>query len=159
MIKFRVRGLEEFKGYIDSLQRNLRGKATEWVSDWLIGNGSRGLKHYPPYKYVTRKSAYGQTFQSDKQRRYVMARIADGTIDPGAPHRTGRLQRGWTRIGSGVRTRIVNEEPHALYVMDTQGQARQPAKVGWRKVAEIISTNIRGAVRHAESMIKTLKKG
>lgn len=158
MIKFRVRGLEEFKGYISSLQRNLRGKATEWISEWLIGNGSRGLKHYPPYKYVTRKSAYGQTFQSDRQRRYVMAKIREGSIDPGYPHRTGRLQRGWVKTGSGVGTRIVNAEPHAFYVMDTKGQARQPAKVGWRKVAEILASNIKGAVRHAESMIKTLKK-
>ena len=157
MLNFRPRGLEEFRIYLHNLTRRLRGKAVEWISDWLIGDSSHGFKHYVPYRQVTRQAAYGRTFESDKQRRYVMARIAEGTIDPGFPHRTGRMQRGWVKRGAGVRTTIENTEGYTDYVMG-RGQARLNKMVGWRQVADVIATNIKGAIRHAEAMIKTLKR-
>jgi hypothetical protein len=157
MLKFQTRGLDEFKGYIGGLERGLRGKVTVWISEWLIGNGQRGLKHYPPYKYVTRKSAYGRAFKTEKQRRYVMAKIRSGEIAPGYPHRTGNLQRGWTMAGEGTKTTIENATPYAGYVMGNDEQTKMHRKIGWRKVADIISTNIAGAIKHAESMIKTLR--
>jgi hypothetical protein len=158
MLKITTRGLEEFQSYISSLARNLRGIVTEAVSDYLIGDGRHGLKHYVPYRYVTRRAAYGKTFVSDKQRRFVMAMISEGRIDPGAPHRTGKLQRAWMKQGGGVGTRIINAADHAPFVMGTGTQARQPAKVGWRQVADIIETNIKGAIWHAESKIREWRK-
>jgi hypothetical protein len=102
---------------------------------------------------VTRKAAYGKTFVSDKQRRYVMARIREGSIDPGFPHRTGNYQRGWKVINKGVSTQIVNDVPYAGFVGGNETQARLNKKVGWRTVSEIIGTNWRGAVRHANAEI------
>lgn len=154
MLSFKTRGLKEFTDYIGSLARNVRGLVTEAITDWLIGNQSRGLKHYPPYKYVTRRAAYGRTFSSERQRRYVMAKISSGQIDPGAPHRTGRLQRGWVKQGKGVNARAVNQVAYAAHVMSTTDQARQPARVGWRKVAQVIADNMAGAIRHAEAAIR-----
>ena len=159
MLVPKVRGLAEFKAYIDTLARKMRGVATEAITDYLIGNGSHGFKHYPPYKLVTRTQAYGQPFVSARQRRYVMARIKEGSIDPGYPHRTGELQQGWHKVGTGVNARAVNEVGYAPYVMGTKDQARQPGMVGWRKIADIISTNIKGAVRHAEAKIKEIRRG
>lgn len=151
-ITIKVRGLDAVKEFISSLPRRVRGVATEAMAEYFIGNGRHGLKRYPPYKYVTRKAAYGQTFQSDKQRRYVMARIREGTIDPGAPHRTGNYQRGWQMENSGVKTQIVNAVPYAQYV-GGDNQARLNEKVGWRVWSDIIATNFRGAVQAAERAV------
>lgn len=158
MLNFKPRGLSEFSEYISGLARNLRGIVVEAVSDWLIGNGQRGLKHYTPYRHITRKAAYGQTFKSDKQRRFVMAMIAEGRIDPGAPHRTGRMQRAWVKTGRLTTTRIINAEEHTPFVMGTGTQARLNAKVGWRDVASVIASNMAGAIRHAEAKIREWKK-
>jgi hypothetical protein len=158
-IKVKVRGLKELQDYFEFLPKYLRGKASKFMAEWFVGNGRRGLKRYPPYKWITRKSAYGKTFVSDKQRRYVMAKIRSGEIDPGFPHRTGNYQRGWQIINKGVRTEIINSVPYAGFVGGDETQARLNAKVGWRKVLDIISTNIAGAIRHADSEItKFLKK-
>ena len=158
-IKVTVRNIEEVKDWISALPRKFRGAASKAMAEWFIGNGQRGLKRYPPYKYITRQSAYGKTFVSDKQRRYVMARIREGTIDPGAPHRTGNYQRGWQAIDQGVKTQIVNNLPYARFVGGDETQARLNAKVGWRTIGAIISTNIAGAIRHAQAAINKIVKG
>jgi len=151
---FQVRGSEEFSAFISGFPRHIRGLVTEAVAEWLIGNSSRGLKHYVNYKYVSRKAAYGRTFVSDKQRRYVMARIREGTITPGTPNRTFRMQRGWSVKNSGVKSEITNSEAYTEHVMGTGTQSRHEAKVGWREVAAVVSTNIAGAMRHANAAIR-----
>lgn len=144
----KVRGMGEFQAFIDELARNMRGLAAETIADDLIGNGLRGLKHYPPYKYITRRRAFGRPFQSDAQRRLVMGRIRSGRIDPGAPHRTGNYQRSWHREGSGVGSKIVGELPH-------EGWPNRLAKlINWRPPDEIISTNILHACNAAERAIQ-----
>src|SRR5512140_3970669 len=156
------RGLTEFKDFISGLARNLRGLATKAIGHYIIGDegapgGIRhGLKHYPPYRYVSRKSAYPQSitidygphkgkvvqgYQSSKQYYYVILGGRGKMGEPGFPHRNGRLQRGWQMKGESTRAYIVNTEPHAVHVMGTDTQARQPAKVGWRTVAAVISSN------------------
>ena len=154
MISVRVRykppNLAEF---ITSLPRNVRGIATEGAADYIIGEGRHGLKHYPPYKWVTRRRAYGKTFVSDKQRRYVMAMIRKGRIDPGAPHRTGIIQRGWKKVGRGAKVKIVNDARGVEWVHDDKKQARLNALVGWRKTSEIVKSNERGAIQAAQRAV------
>jgi hypothetical protein len=157
-ISIKVRGLDAVREFIDQLPRRVRGVATVAAAEYLVGNGMHGLRHYPAYKWITRKAAYGKTFVSDKQRRYVMAAIADGRIDPGAPHRTGRYQRGWMLEGEGAKTRIINEVDYARYVGGDE-QARLNRKVGWRMWDEIISTNYHGAIQAAERAVDRLING
>lgn len=95
----------------------------------------RVMKEYSPYRYVTRASAYGTTWFSEKQRRYVMARISDGTITPGAPHRTQALSHGWKIIGSGVGSIVANEVAHAALVQGNRAQQSRHAKAeGWKGI-------------------------
>ena len=143
----KTRGFDELKEYFSDLPRNLRGIASEAASDDLIGDGSRGLKRYPGYKHVTRRAAFGRPFQSDKQRRFVMAGIRSGRIDPGYPHRTGNFQRSWHRTGSGVGSRVVGTLPHEDW------PNRLAKKIGWREPMDIIMSNLAHAVRHAEAKI------
>ena len=158
--RFRVRGAKEFVDFIGEYARVFRGIITEAVADYLIGDevtpGTyyHGLGHYPPYKYVSRKSAYGKTFQSDKQRRYIMARIREGSIEPGYPHRFGTIQRGWQKGGTGAKAYIFNQAKGVEFVHGDDTQARQPAAVGWRRVSIIIKTNLVGAMSWADKKLK-----
>lgn len=161
MISTSVRGIEQLKAFFKKIPVYTRKAAVEAATKYLIGDQSHGLKHYVNYRYVSRKSAYGQTFQSDKQRRYVMKKIRSGEIDPGTPHRTGALENGWAynTQGGGYGAKIYNTVPYAKYVMGDGTQARQPKKVGWRMVAEIIKTNIAGMMRAANQAVeRELKK-
>ncbi len=133
--------------FIATTQKGARTVAAVAAADYLIGDGRHGLKHYVAYKYIRRRTAYGKTFVSDRQRRYVMARIREGTIDPGVPHRTGNLQRAWTRRGAGTDVRIVNTDPAVLPVMGDEVQARLNRLVGWRVVSAVIDSNLDGALQ------------
>jgi hypothetical protein len=156
MIKISVRGIEELHKYFASLQAELRKMVIPTVTEYLLGDENHGLRHYVPYKYVSRKLAYGQTFVSAKQRRYVMAAIRDGRITPGRSNRTGATAAGWSYKvqGGGYGASITNSTPGARYTMGDDTQARQPAKVGWRKAMAVISTNIDGAIRKANQVIE-----
>lgn len=138
---------------INDLPRNMRGPAVEEASKYLIGDGTHGLKHYVAYRYISRRQAYGSTFKSDAQRRKVMGMIRRGEILPGYPRRTGRLQRGWSIVGSGVSSRIVNSENYAGYVVGDPGQSRHEEMAGWRRVGLIIASNNDGMLRAVDLRI------
>lgn len=138
---------------ISSLPRDLRGPAVETASVYLIGNSTRGLKHYVAYNYVTRRAAYGQTFFSDRQRRKVMAMIRNGEILPGFPRRTGNTQRSWDIIHNGVNSRIVNTTAGAFYTVGDPGQSRHEEKVGWRRVGLIVASNEKGMMQAVDQMV------
>jgi hypothetical protein len=144
----KTRGIEELDETFKSLPLRLRGVAAEGASEYLIGTPQRGLKHYPGYKSISRSSVYRPPYQSDRQRRFVMAGIRSGRIEPGYPHRTGNYQRSWRRVGSGVNTRIAGEMPHDNW---PDPLAR---KIGWRDPMEIIDSNINGAAREAERAVQ-----
>ena len=145
--------------YIATTARGARRPAAVAAADYLIGDGRHGLKHYPPYKYITRKRAFGKTFKSDKQRRYVMMMIRAGKIDPGYPHRTGRLQRGWKQKGAGADITIYNDMPHVLPVMGDEIQSRHERLVGWRMVSDVLESNMDGALQAAgRAVVKHFKE-
>lgn len=149
-----VRGVKAVVAYLERLPRGVKRVGLRALTEYLIGNASHGLKHYSPYKYVSRKRAYGYTFKSDKQRRYVMAAIREGKIDPGTPHRTGKGSAGWTMAETQRGFTIKNPEESMKYSMSDQYQANLNALAGWRAVSQNISDNIKGAVRHAGAAIK-----
>jgi len=154
-IKFRVSGVKEFKEFIKTVPRGVKIAAMREIATYIIGNDARGLKHYPAYKHVTRKEAYGRTFVSDKQRRYVMAKIRSGEITPGTPQRNNNYKRNWgfrEQNSDWRRVDIENKAPHAGWVGGLN-QARLNAKVGWRKYTEIVRTNINGAIQAGQRAV------
>lgn len=156
-----LKDIDRITAYLKQVPHGTVRVGLRAIVEYIIGNGQHGLKHYGPYKYVARRKAYGQTFSSDKQRRYVMARIREGSIDPGVPHRTGRTQRGYVAVESngGYRQSIKNEEIGAYFTRDDNGQARLNALAGWRKAAVVIASNLDGALRHAGAAISKFLKG
>lgn len=157
-IRFIPRGIKEVQAYLKALPRGVKRIALKALTTYLIGTQAHGLRHYSPYRYITRKKAYGQTFVSDKQRRYVMARIREGSIDPGVPHRTGKGQRGWTMVETQRGYTIKNDEPSMYYSMSDKGQANLNKLAGWRQVSQAIADNIVGAFRSATAAVNNWLK-
>jgi len=148
MISVSVRGIEKLQAFFKSIPVELRKLAVKTGSEYLVGDDTHGLKHMVPYKYVSRASAYGETFKSDKQRRYVMAKIKSGEITPGVENRTGSVSAGWgyKLQGAGYGSTISNSAPGAQWVYGDDSQAKQLGMVGHRKMSEVIKTNIDGAM-------------
>jgi hypothetical protein len=151
MIDFNVRySPTDLRQIITDLPRYLKGPMVEAASIYLVGDGTRGLKHYVQYRYVTRRSAYGTTFVSDRQRRFVMAMIRSGVFLPGYPRRTGNTQRAWVILHQGVRSRIMNPTAGAFYTVGDPGQSRHEEMVGWRRFGLIIASNEHGMIQAAD---------
>ena len=155
MIKVSVRGIEELKALFKRVPVEIRRIAVEVATEYIIGDSTHGLKHMVKYKYVSRKKAYGQTFVSDKQRRYVMAKIKSGEITPGAENRTWKMTAGWkyTKQGGGYGATIYNRAKGVEFVYGDNTQARQIKRVGHRTISEVIKTNIKGAMQAVNRMV------
>jgi hypothetical protein len=160
-VRVNINGIERIQKLFKDLPPRIAKVGMRAFAEWIIGDGERGLKSYQPYKYISRDKAYGKTFVSDRQRRYVMARIREGKIDPGVPHRTGQTQRGWeaTPARGGYVFNIKNEAPGAYYTRHDEGQARLNTLAGWKKISQILARETAGAIRAARDAIKQALKG
>jgi hypothetical protein len=134
-----IRADENIKTLLDKMPGDIQDAATDEVMKYL----QRVEQEYPPYQYVTRAQAYptapaGPGWFSDKQRKYVMARIRKGEITPGTPRRTQNFRRGWKIIGKGKDSLLVNEVPYGPYLKDDMQQARHMFLIGWTILSEDI---------------------
>ena len=155
-VSFKVRGVEAVQSFLKSVPRGALKVALEAFTEYIVGNDAHGLKHNDPYKYVTRKSAYGFSFFTDKQRRWFFWALNTGQIDPGSGKRTGETSKAWKAVplASGYQFKITNNTAGGFYTRDDAGQARQPAKVGWRKVSQVLADNYLGGIRSAVAAVK-----
>jgi len=150
-IKFNVRGIEEFQAFLKALPRGGVRVALKAFTEYVIGNEQHGLKHNEPYKYVSRKSAYGFTFFTDKQRRWFWA---NGGPDMIGNNRTGESSKLWQYVAvTDCQYRITNPTRAAYFTRSNTGQARQPAKVGWRKTLAVVTSNLAGGIRAANAAL------
>jgi len=89
-----------------------------------------------PKKYVTRKAAYGQTFQSDKQRRWFFASLRSGAIK--VPYgRTGGMLAAWEAQVGASEVVFTNKTPGAQYVIG-DSQSRHEKMVGWKTIRQTL---------------------
>jgi len=156
MIKIQVRGVEALQAFLKSVPRGTMKTAIEAAAVYFIGDDGHGLKHLAPYKYVTRKSAYGFSFFTDKQRRWFFWALKSGRINPGSGERSGATADGWKYklLAGGYQARLENATQGAKYVQGDKTQARQPKKVGHRKTSAVISTNTQGAIRASNQAVQ-----
>lgn len=152
-ISFKLRGIDEVIQYLKTVPYGAMKVGLRAVTEYIVGNAAHGLRHQEPYKYVTRKSAYGMTFFTEKQRRWFWA---NGGPDMIGNNRTGNSAKAWTfkELNNGYFMRIENPTAAAYYQRDNSGQARQLGKVGWRKIMQVVTDNMAGAIRHANAEIK-----
>jgi hypothetical protein len=152
LIKFKVRGLEEVERFLKELPRGSMRSAIKAFSEYILGNEQHGLKHYVPYKHVTRTQAYGRPFETDKQRRWFFANLKSGALK--IPYqRTGKLRDNWVLQGSEYQKNIKNKLPYAPYVMGIAGQSRMSRKIGWKSWLEVVQNNMKGGMRAATQAV------
>ena len=132
-IKIELLGVKELEDKLNKLPIEVANEALSEVQDYMVNV----LRMYPPKNYVTRKQAYGKTFQSDRQRRWFFANLREGNIT--VPYkRTQGLAKGWHKVRSGITGYIANWQPYAVYVMGDRKQSRHEALVGWKRISDII---------------------
>ena len=164
-VRFRIRNVEAVQSFLRAIPRGAVKVAIEAFTEYIVGNEQHGLKHPDPYKFVKRKSAYGSVssdgapdgYFSWKQFRYVAWKTKGFTENMGsASFRTGNSTSAWKAEprNDGYRYTITNPTPGAYYTRDDYGQARQPAKVGWRKVSAVLADNYLGGIRSAVAAVK-----
>ena len=107
-------------------------------------------KEVPPYKHIPRSLV---PWKSDKQRRYVMMMIRNGTFN--VPYqRAGRstdFGTGGIVNGAGVQgswlmkiskdtgyASLTNKKPYAAWLYGRR-QSRRHALIGWKKMTRILS--------------------
>jgi hypothetical protein len=156
-VKIVARGIKEFQDYLKrAVPRGAVKVAIAALGEYLIGTPGKALRHYDPYKYVSRKRAYGQTFKSEKQRRWFWA---NGGPDMIGNHRSGETANAWTakQTNSGYGLTLENPSEGAKYIWSDK-QAAQPAMVGHRTAREKIASNMAGAIRHARAAVSAFLK-
>lgn len=132
-----ISGIPAIQDKLAGLYGPVADAGVEAGNEYLLG----ALKSYPPYMYVSWAQVGG--FISDRQRRYVMARIHDGTITPGVENRTNTLSQGWVTLGQGVNQIIVNEVPYAFFVVGEQ-MSRMHFLQGWHYYTFTVQRNMTG---------------
>ena len=142
MIKFTVRNIKEINAFLKTVPQGAKRIGGKAIAVYLVGNEQRGLKKDDPYKQTTRRRVYGQQWESDKQRRYVMSRIRSGEIVLGQrarkpTHASGGYAVKDTRDGY----QIINPRPSAFW---SRVWAKWPR---WRHYNQVIRDNMKGAIR------------
>jgi hypothetical protein len=128
MIRMNVRGMEALQQKLKEIPHGTKRIAVQAFTDYIIGDDAHGLKHYPP---VT-------------TQKYV---------------RTFTLKKGWVRTtGDEYKPVIHNYTPYAEYVVGDEKQAKLLKDYGWRKVKDIIASNMDGAIRHAQALVNKYLK-
>lgn len=167
MIKVSLANNKRVSEFIKSLPARLRKTGMMAITEYIIGNESRGLKKEPSTKFVSRASAYGSTgakfengnpvppgYFSAKQFRFVAWKTKGFTE---RYERTHALRDDWdfTDTGGWKSVTIFNETPGGEWVMGDQ-QARQPEKVGWKTASGVALSQLSAAMRFAQERVDAM---
>jgi len=136
-INVTVTGLDHIRARLEELPDAVGNDGVEAADNYLLN--ILISKEIPPYRYVSRRQAYGRTFFSDRQRRFVMAGIRSGkiTIPYKRGGKTSGIQSQWKIIGTGKSAYLENDAPGAIYLY-SEMQANQPRLVGWKRIETIV---------------------
>lgn len=149
-IRFRVRNEEKVQTFLKEVPRGTVKIGVEAIAEYIVGDSRHGLKHDDPYVQTTREAVYGRPFESDAQRKKVMAMINSGEIKIGQrnPDPTTSGQE-WNYVlkNNGYNATLTNESEGAYWARGWGGWKN------WRSVEKVISDNIAGALRHAGAKI------
>lgn len=133
-VKIDVLGIKEITSKLDKLPEEVADIAIADVQDYFL-NVMRSDQPTP--NFISRKAAYGETFSSDRQRKWFFANLNDGSIS--VPYRrTQKLSQGWHIVKRGLFGYVVNNVPGAVYVIGSRKQSRHEAMVGWKTVQQQI---------------------
>jgi hypothetical protein len=148
IISFKVRGLEEVERFLKELPRGTMKVAIAAMSEYILGDDTHGLRHYPPRRSHGAGNPY--RWQSEKQRRAFFATKGFGKGIPS--RRSYELSRGWQQSVDPYRKTLFNRVPYAKYVMGNQQQKGHTTD-GWRKIGKVITDNVKGGMLRARQAV------
>jgi hypothetical protein len=143
-----ISGNKEIADKLGGLYAAVADAGVEEANDYIV----RAERLYPPYAHIPISAVGG--FVSDRQRRYVMAKIASGEITPGRSNRTQRLAQGWGVIGEGVNQIVVNEVDYAPYVVGDREQTQMHMLQNWSITSLFLRERMSEIVRHFDAGVK-----
>lgn len=150
-ILLEVTGIRELQAKLKALPPEYQDAITDDVLAYL----KEVFVKYPSYKYVARRTAYPEVggWFSEKQRKFVMASIRQGTIK--IPYRRSQtLSRGWKVHGRGRSSFLANETGYAHLVMGDNTQERGARARGWSMISQIISDRMPRIIEKADAALK-----
>lgn len=153
-----IRNLDKVQAYLKTVPYGAMKESIKGVTEYVIGDERHGLRHDDPYQQTTCQAVYGRTFESDAQRRKVMAMIKNGEIKIGQRQHVPTEQSkgyGYKLTNHGYGATIENAYPGAHWARVWGGWKN------WRSIPKVVQDNLKGAVRHATSRVNAYlrKKG
>jgi len=148
MIKITVRNIGIVQAFLKTVPPGVKRESSKAVAEYIVGDAGHGLSHDDPYQQTTRARVYGQQWESDKQRKYVMAKIRSGEIVLGMRRNSPtKASQGYGVTETRNGYVITNKEPGAYW---TRRWNKWPR---WKHTNEVIKNNIKGAMRHATAAV------
>ena len=133
-----IQGIPRLQNYLARLPPAVADAVMDAVAKALIDIMQSSQ---PPPKYISRRQAYGETFVSDRQRKWFFWALDSGSIS--VPYRrTQEMRKAWKQIGHGVNSLIANESPGAEFVVGDKHQSRHEALVGWKTTGMTIEQHM-----------------
>lgn len=131
-IGLEVQGIKEVQKMLTyitpEVKENVMGDVEKFVYDVV--------RIYPKERHIKRKTAFGVTFFSDKQRRFYFWALKTGRIN--VPYkRTYGLRDNWKVTKQAQQYLITNPSPYAAYVMGEK-QSRMMSRIGWKTIPTLI---------------------
>ena len=150
-IKFTTRGVPQLMAWMRRQLGYVSKVASRAFAEYIVGNEQHGLRHAPPYKYITPFRSYSfDPIKAAKQRGWIFTHLDQ----IGKNNRTGQTTGGWTFKPTGANAyQISNATPGAPWTFG-ESLTRQNQAVGWRKWRDIIATNMDGAIRHMKAEVR-----
>jgi len=146
--QYSIEGMDELHEKLLNLSRHLPKVTARGIFKWA--KATRAILKSTPYP---NKNTKKMVWQSDKQRRYVMAAIRDGRIK--VPYRrTGNLANRWKVVRTTEGVIITNSADYSVYVVGDAvgfGQNKHFHRGRWWKGRSVVD-------KEAPKMVDYVKK-
>lgn len=139
-----IQGITTIQERLKRIPKEARDAGVESADEYIINI----MKEYPP------KPSQPFVWSSDKQRRYVMAKLREG----GFIGRTQRLRNAWKTVGKGYNQIVANETPYADYVQG-DSQIIGHRTNNWKTIQTILKAKGKTILQKFDAGVKkALKK-
>jgi len=143
IVKVYITGYETLYQRLKRLPKEAGDAGVEAANEYIVNQ----MQVQPP------KPTGKFQWTSDKQRKYVMAKIREG----GYIGRTQELRNAWKTEGKGYNQIVVNETPYAQFVQDTNQIIGHKAN-GWQTVNMVLKNKSKEILKKFEGGVKSALK-
>lgn len=138
-----ISGVTTISERLKRLPKEARDAGVESANEYIVNI----MQTYPP------KPRAPFVWSSDKQRKYVMAKIREG----GYIGRTQELRNAWKTVGTGYNQMVVNETPYAQYVQG-DNQIIGHTTNGWQTIAMNLKSRGKDILKKFEAGVRSAIK-